>query len=372
MSIRRVKDVCKWLDRFAPPALAESWDNVGLIMGDPLSPLDRVMTCLTVTPTTASEAISQGAGLIVSHHPVLFKATKTLRADRPETGYLWNLARAGIAVASPHTAFDNTRGGINEILAAKVGLTNVEPLQTGPATSKLTKVVVFTPESDREAVLSAAFAAGAGRIGDYEGCSFDLVGKGSFLPLEGANPTIGQVGTRETVEEHRLEFVCPEGRLKSVLAAVHKAHSYEEPAIDIYTLAADPSASPGVGRIGSLAEPEPLGAFAARLSALLSAPGTQYVGDPSRPVTRVAIGCGAGDDFLSAAHRSGADVLLTGEARFHRGLEAESFGIGLITVGHHASERPGVEALSDLLASAFPDLTVWPSKSERDPFRTLS
>ncbi len=372
MSIRRVKDVCRWLDRFAPPALAESWDNVGLILGDPSSPLDRVMTCLTVTPATASEAISEGAGLIVSHHPVLFKATKTLRADRPETGYLWNLARAGISVASPHTAFDNTRGGINEILAGKVGLKDVEALQPSSSPSKLTKVVVFTPESDREAVLIAAFAAGAGRIGDYEGCSFDLLGKGSFLPLEGSNPTIGRVGSREVVEEHRLEFVCPEGRLRSVLAAVRRAHSYEEPAVDLYTLAPDPTAGPGVGRIGSLESLEPLGAFATRVAGLLSAPGTQYVGDPSRPIRRIAIGCGAGDDFLAVAQRAGADLLLTGEARFHRGLEAESLGMGLITVGHHASERPGVEALATLLAAEFPDLSIWASRSERDPFQSLT
>src|SRR5271170_6802396 len=124
-----VADVTSWLEDFAPARLAEPWDNVGLLWGDPTAPVDRVMTCLTVAPTSAAEAIRERAGLIVSHHPVLFREVKKIRADFPETGYLWNLARAGVAIASPHTAFDNTHDGINDILCRRLGLAEIAPLR---------------------------------------------------------------------------------------------------------------------------------------------------------------------------------------------------------------------------------------------------
>ena len=162
-----VGDVTGWLERFAPAGLAEPWDNVGLIWGDPSAPAGRVMTCLTVTPTTAGEAIEARAELIVSHHPVLFREVKKIRADWPDTGYLWKLARAGISVASPHTAFDNTENGINDLLCSRLEMIDVVPLRGAPwmleraaiAARRSFKVVVFTPEGEREAVSAAAFRA---------------------------------------------------------------------------------------------------------------------------------------------------------------------------------------------------------------------
>jgi dinuclear metal center YbgI/SA1388 family protein len=328
------------------------------------------MTCLTVTPRSADEAIAEGAQAIVSHHPVLFKATKSLRADRPETSYLWRLARAGVAILSPHTAFDNTTGGINDGLVRRIGLVDVEALRPSPPSSRH-KIVVFAPKEDCENVLSAAFAEGAGRIGAYEQCSFGSIGQGTFFGQEGSNPTIGQAGRREVVPEWRLEFVCPGDRLAAVLLAIRNAHSYEEPAIDVYPLGAEGPCGPGSGRIGRLANVESLGEFAGRVARLLDAPATQFVGDPARIVSRVALCCGAGDDFLPDAARLKADVLLTGEARFHRALEADALGIGLVVAGHHATERPGVEDLAVLIATAFPGLTTWASRLEVDPLRPV-
>jgi dinuclear metal center YbgI/SA1388 family protein len=362
-----VRDVEQWLDRFAPSRLAESWDNVGLLWGDPDAAVNRVMTCLTVTPPTAFEAIHERAELIVSHHPVLFRAVKRVVASQPDNGMLWHLARAGVSVLSPHTAFDNTEGGINDGLARRLGLVDVQPLRPTAPTGAF-KVVVFTPESDHEAVLAAAFRAGAGRIGAYEECSFSIPGMGTFFGAEGANPTVGQAGRRESVQEQRVELVCPAGRLSAVLSAVRSAHSYEEPAIDVYPLHVEPGA-PGAGRVGRLDPPSTLGTFARDVARALDAPGLRFVGESDRPVGRVAIVCGAGDDFLGEAVRAGADVLLTGEARFHRALEAESLGLGLIVAGHHATERPGVEDLAASLAGAFPGLVVWPSRREHDPLR---
>ena len=366
-----VSDVSAWLDRFAPRHLAESWDNVGLLWGDPSALAGRVMTCLTVTPSTADEAIAAGAGLIVSHHPILFKPVKAIRADRPDTGFLWRMARAGVAVLSPHTALDNTVGGMNDGLASRMGLVEVGPLRPTAAPS-LSKIVVFAPDPDRDAVMDAAFAAGAGKLGAYERCTFATRGRGSFVGMEGARPTIGVVGKVEEVEEWRIEMICPAAKVAGAVAAIRAAHSYEEPAIDVFALAM-PGGGPGIGRLGRLREPETLGGFAARVQSQLAAPGLQFAGDPDRPVSRVAIACGAGDDFLGDAHAAGADVLVTGEARFHRALEAEALGIGLVVAGHHATERPGVEDLADRLREAFaPGVTVWASEVERDPLKTIA
>jgi dinuclear metal center YbgI/SA1388 family protein len=366
----QVADVTGWLDEFAPPSLAEPWDNVGLLWGDPNASLTRVMTCLTVTAVTAHEAIEQGAGLIVSHHPVLFKAVKAVRADRPDTGFLWELGRSGISVTSPHTAFDNAVGGINDGLARRLGLLEIGPLRTMPAPASF-KVVIFVPPDSREAVLSAAFAAGAGRIGAYDECSFTGTGEGTFFGTGGANPAIGQAGRRETVRERRVELVCPAERIDTVLAAIRSRHPYEEPATDVYPLH-PPARTPGVGRVGRLGAPTSLAEFAAAVGQTLNAHGVQFVGAVDRRVERVAIACGAGDDFVGDAARVGADVLLTGEARFHRALEADALEVGLVVAGHHATERPGVEDLAERLGAAFPSLTVWASRLERDPLTAVT
>lgn len=365
-----VADLASWMERFAPSRLAEPWDNVGLLMGDPGTQIDRVMTCLTVTPVTVAEAIDGGAGAIISHHPILFRPVKTIRADTPEGGMLWRLAGAGVAVLSPHTAFDNTVGGINDGLARRLELRDVGALRRPKATSSLYKLVVFTPEADREGVMKAAFASGAGRIGNYSGCSFGVKGEGTFMGGEGARPTVGQAGRPESVEEWRLEFVCPGDRVAEVLAAVRGRHSYEEPAIDLVPLRPEP-AGPGIGRLGWLDQPEPLGSFAARVAGVLGAPGLRMVGDPDRTILRVAVACGAGGDFLDDAAKVGADVLVTGEARFHRTLEAEARDLALVITGHHASERLGVDDLAARLVNDRPELTVWASCRERDPLAIL-
>lgn len=364
-----VLDVTRWLDTFAPSRLAESWDNVGLLWGDPAAVVSRIMTCLTVTPSTAQEAVKERAELIVSHHPVLFKAVKNVRADSPENGMLWDLARAGIAVASPHTSFDNTLGGINDGLARRLGLADVEPLRRTPGAS-FSKVVVFSPRESREAILAAAFAAGAGRIGAYDECSFTGSGVGSFFGGEGTNPAVGRAGRRETVRELRIELRCMPDQIKEVLAAIRASHPYEEPAIDVYPLRQTPGVE-GVGRLGRWTEGKTLRDFAEFVARTLSARGLQYAGPADKPIARVAIVCGAGDDFLGEAARAHADVLVTGEARFHRALEAEAHGIGLILAGHHATERPGVEDLAELIAGAFPAVRVWASRLEADPLKSL-
>jgi dinuclear metal center YbgI/SA1388 family protein len=365
--MRTVSAICASLDRFAPPSLAADWDNVGLLLGDGAAEVRRVLTCLTVTPAVVEEAVAEKAELIVTHHPILFRGAKRLSTVATDGRLLWPLARAGVAVYSPHTAFDNTTGGINDSLARRLGLTNVAPLRRRDGDRKC-KVVVFVPDSDLQKVSDAMFAAGAGIIGQYEQCSFRLAGTGTFFGTDSTNPTVGQKGRREDVSEWRLEVVCPEASLAPALSAMRSAHSYEEPAFDVYPLKPLPGPG-GEGRVGELPAATGLRDLAARVKGELKAGAVQVVGDPGRPVRRVAVACGAAGEFLADAVRAKADVFLTGEMRFHDYLSAEAQGIALVLPGHYATERPAVEELAGRLQAEFRDLTVWASRKEADPVR---
>jgi dinuclear metal center YbgI/SA1388 family protein len=365
MTAINVAAVIEFLERFAPPALAEEWDNIGLLLGDRHAPVQRMMTCLTVTPESAAEAREAGVQLIVTHHPILFRAARRLTADTPEGQMLLGLAQASVAVYCPHTAFDSAMGGINAQLARRLELREVAPLRpaAGPRQCKL---VVFVPDSDLNRVSDAMFAAGAGHIGDYRECSFRLAGTGTFFGLDSTHPTLGQKGRREEVAEWRLEVVCPEGRVEEVVSAMRRAHSYEEPAYDVYPLRPTVMASGG-GRVGRLPQPIALAELARTVQSALNAPSVQIVGEPGRQIERVAIACGAGGEFTADAIRAGAEVFLTGELRFHDLLAAQAQGLALLLPGHYATERPGVEELAVRLQEAFPQVEVWASRRERNP-----
>jgi dinuclear metal center YbgI/SA1388 family protein len=365
-AMQTVAAIIDYLEQFAPSSLAANWDNVGLLLGERTAAVERLMTCLTVTPESAAEAVAERVQLIISHHPILFRPVKRLTDATPEGRMLLALARASVAVYSPHTAFDNTRDGINDLLARRLGLRDIRPLRTQPGPRQC-KVVVFVPDKDLQRVSDALFAAGAGTIGQYTQCSFRLEGTGTFFGGEGTNPTIGQKGRREEAREWRLEVVCPESRISAAIAAIRQSHSYEEPAFDVYPL--QPAPGQGEGRLGTLPVPQELEDLGRSLKTALSAGGVQVVGESQRAVERVAIVCGAGGEFIGDAVRARADVLVTGEARFHDCLEAKAQGLALLLPGHHATERCGVEELAQRLHQQWPALQVWASRREADPLR---
>jgi dinuclear metal center YbgI/SA1388 family protein len=360
----KLHELIAFLNQIAPLDLCADWDNVGLLLGDADANVKRILTCLTVTPPVVREAVDEKADAIVTHHPILFRGTKQVTSATPEGKMILDLARAGIAVYSAHTAFDNAPGGINEMLAARLQLTGVEPLRRSGLQQH--KVVVFTPESDLAKVSDAMFAAGAGRIGQYNECSFRLPGTGTFFGTDATNPTVGQKGRREEVAEWRLEVICPIERVDAVLSAMRKAHSYEEPAFDVYPLR-PASANVGVGRVGQLPKPTLLGDLAKSTQKTVAANAVQIVGDLSRKVARVAIVCGAGGEMLADAIAANADVFVTGEMRFHDCLQAQAHGLAVLLPGHYATERFGMEELAKRLQDKFPDLKVWASAKEKDP-----
>lgn len=363
------RDVIELLGKIAPLHLAESWDNVGLLWGDPKTNIRHLMTCLTITPEVVAEAVIEKAELIVTHHPLLFKPTQRITSETLEGRMLLKLAAAGISVYSSHTAYDNAPDGINDQLAAMLKLEKIRPLVQATPKSPY-KVVVFVPEQDFAPVSEAAFQAGAGIIGDYEQCSYRSSGTGTFFGSKNTNPSVGKNGRREEVTEYRLELFCSTARLPSVLHAIHHTHSYETPAIDVYPLhpeEASASSGEGAGRIGQLPTTMTSQALAEQVSQLLQT-SVNLTGDRTlTQISSVAIVCGAGGSLLSQAIRGGADAFLTGEIRFHDELAAQAAGLTVVAAGHYPTERHGMDVLARRLATSLPHCKVWASCTEGNP-----
>ncbi len=380
------------LQKLAPLETAEKWDNVGLLLGDAGQEISTVMTCLTLTPDVAQEAVRANAGLIVTHHPVLFKPVQQITGRTTEGRMILSLLRHGIAVYSPHTAWDNAPEGINQQLAELLELQNIKPIRPSPNEEQV-QIVTFVPVEHRPVVQRALWDAGAGVIHEYRDCSYFVSGTGTFFGGKDSHPAIGQAGRLEEVAEDRLEVVCPRSLVTKAIEALRAAHPYEEPAIDVYprhSLMGDG----GAGRYGDLPTPLPLAELnrivcerltAAQLpetrsaskgsspASLAGASGfvAPFVGESDQMISRLGVACGAAAEFAEDAQGLGCQALLTGEARFHACLEARSANFGLILPGHYATERLGMERLAELLAEHHPDLAVFASQDERDPLRTL-
>jgi dinuclear metal center YbgI/SA1388 family protein len=364
-----LRDLTAFLNQFAPTSLAESWDNVGLLLGDAGQTVDRVLTCLTLTSDVAREAIAEQADLVVTHHPVLFKPVQQITADDVAGRVLLDLLAARIAIYSPHTGYDGATRGINQQLAELLDLREVAPLRIRPARPSVhCKIVCFVPASHADAVRQALSEAGAGVIGEYSQCSFNVAGTGTFRGSEKSKPAVGEAERFETVPEIRVEMDCPTSRLTDAVSRLRAVHPYEEPAFDIYPLTDEPDGL-GAGRCGTLESEVSLAELIILVKQRLHLTHLQFVGDPASRMRRVAVACGAGGEFVSDALRQRCDVLITGEARFHSCLEARENGLALILPGHYATERPAMEKLAEVLARAFTGLTVWSSRAEADPLR---
>ncbi|HEX4247934.1 MAG TPA: Nif3-like dinuclear metal center hexameric protein [Pseudonocardia sp.] len=359
MTGARLRDVLDALEAAYPPALAESWDAVGLVCGDPDEPVSRVLVAVDPVPETVEEAVDIGAQLLVTHHPLLLHGVHGVPADHPKGRLVHRLVRAGVGLFTAHTNADSADPGVSDALAEALGVHVEGPLQPR-GTDDLDKIVTFVPVGAATSrVLDALAEAGAGQIGDYSHCAWSTEGTGQFLPHEGANPAIGAVGALEHVAETRLELVLPRGRRRAVLEALRAAHPYEEPAFDLFELAEIPGRR-GLGRVGELAGPESLAAFTERAAAALPATawGVRAAGDPERTIRRVAVCGGAGDSALAAATAAGVDVYLTADLRHHPAGEHLLAGTlpgrptpALVDVAHWASEHPWCEQAAGVIRS---------------------
>jgi dinuclear metal center YbgI/SA1388 family protein len=362
--LKTVADIMDAVDRLAPFRAAEAWDNVGLLLGDAAWPARRVLVCLDVSEAVCREAARRRAGLVLAHHPLLFKDVDRLTIETRHGRLALALLASRRALIAAHTNLDGAEGGLCDILAGMVGLGDLEPLRAEPA-GKHYKVVVFTPPQVLEAVRAAAFDAGAGRIGNYAECAFAAEGQGTFRPGDGSKPAVGRRGRRSSVRELRLEFLADDRRLGGVLAAVARAHPYEEPAVDVYPLHAAPGRT-GLGRIGCLVRPTSAGRFAETLRKALGLRHIALAGPPGRKVRRVAVVTGAGSGLVDSVLAAGADAFLTGELKFHEIEDLAAAGLAVVLGGHYRTERVPLERWAPRLARELKGVEVRMSRSERE------
>ncbi|ACQ80084.1 protein of unknown function DUF34 [Beutenbergia cavernae DSM 12333] len=348
-----LRDVLTPVERRYPPASAQPWDAVGLVLGDPDQEVRRVLLAVDPVEEVAAEAIALGADLLVVHHPLYLRGVHGFAATTPKGWVAHALSRAGVALYVAHTNADDAPGGVSEALARAVGLEDLAPLVPSPAQVPLDVVVAYVPREHTHAVREALAAAGAGAIGAYDGCAWSVEGEGTFRPGPGANPTVGTVGELAVVREDRLEMVAPRARRDDVVAALRAAHPYEEPAFHVLEVTAPPrqGAARGTGRVGRLPAPTPLAEFARQVAAALpaTAQGVRVAGDGAALVSTVAVCGGSGDAFLGEARAAGVDVYLTADLRHHPASEFRSAGQRpfLLDAAHWASEWPWLPVLAE-------------------------
>lgn len=364
----RLADVIEVLDEAYPPRLAQSWDSVGLVCGDP----DEAIASVTIAVDATAEVVASvpERGLLLAHHPLLLRGVDTVAADTAKGSLLHAMIRTGRALFTAHTNADSAAPGVSDALAEALGLTVTDVLSPEPATSALDKWGVYVPRAVAAAVRAAMFDAGAGQIGDYAQCSWSVAGVGQFLPMAGASPAIGAVGTVEQVDEDRVEMVAPRSRRAALLAALRAAHPYEEPAFDIVALASAADGT-GLGRIAELSEPEPLRTFVTRVRRGLPTTtwGVRASGDPDAIVSRVALCGGAGDSLLAEVAAAGVQAYVTADLRHHPADEhRRSSGVALVDVAHWASEFPWCGQAAALLRRHFADVPVTVSPVRTDPW----
>jgi dinuclear metal center YbgI/SA1388 family protein len=363
----RLGEVIAVLDEAYPPQLAHDWDSVGLVCGDPDEQLESVTLAVDATDAVV-DTVGPG-GLLVAHHPLLLRGVDTVAASTPKGALIHRLIRSRAALFTAHTNADAANPGVSDALAESLGLTVDGVLEPAGFGAALDKWVIFVPADNTEVLREALFAAGAGRIGDYSHCSWSITGTGQFLPGAGASPAIGTVGAVQRVEEDRVEVIAPASLRARVLAAMRAAHPYEEPAFDVFSLAALPAGT-GIGRVGSLPRPLRLADFVELVNQTLPQTtwGVRAAGDPDASITRVAVCGGSGDSLLGAARSAGVQAYLTADLRHHPADEhRRGSEVALIDVAHWASEYPWCSQAAALLRSHFGEslpVTVCPVRTD--------
>jgi dinuclear metal center YbgI/SA1388 family protein len=361
------------MDRLAPPALAESWDNVGLLLGRRSDPVTRVLLCIDLVDAVVDEAIAREVDAVVAYHPPIFSGLKSITDATAQNAALLTLIKAGIAVHSPHTAADAAIGGVNDWLADGLGAGTREAIRPAGSlpSSERYKIVTFTPSAAADAIRTAMAAAGAGRIGGYDQCATEVPVIGTFRGGEGTNPVVGKRGRLERVEETRLEMVCGSAVLGAAIAALRATHPYEEPPIEVHPLAPRPDPSIGAGRLVTLETPATVTTLVERLRGHL---GTDRfsVHEPDRRRKHRVIGlcAGSGAELMPDAFDRGATLFLTGELKHHDVLDAGRRDAAVILAGHTNTERGWLKVLRNALQRELAGVEIETSKADRDPLRT--
>ncbi|ETI65948.1 Nif3-like dinuclear metal center hexameric protein [Neobacillus vireti] len=364
-------EIIQLFEQFSPKGLAMEGDKIGLQIGRLNKKVERVMIALDVLENVIDEAIEKNVQLIIAHHPIIYRPLKTLLTDTVQGKMIEKLVKHDIAVYAAHTNLDVAKGGVNDLLAAALGLEDAEVL-VPTFDTKLKKLVVYVPASHAEEIRQVLGNAGAGFIGNYSHCSFTAAGTGRFLPGEQTNPFLGSSGQLEEVDEVRIETIVPEPLLKKTITAMIKAHPYEEVAYDVYALE-NKGEVLGLGRIGRVEEMT-LAEFAEKVKYSLEVDKVRVVGDLGTKVKKVAVLGGDGNKYFMNAKFKGADVYVTGDVYYHTAHDAMMQGLNMIDPGHNVEKvmKKGLTAaLQKMCQESGYKVEIFPSEVNTDPFQFI-
>lgn len=359
----KIKDITSALEAWAPRSLQEDYDNSGLQVGDPETEISSALVCLDCTEAVVEEAAKLGCGLIISHHPVIFKGLKSLVARSYVERTVLAALRHNIALYAIHTNLDNVIDGVNGEIAARLGLKALHVLDPKPA--QLRKLVTFVPTEHAEAVRNALFATGAGHIGTYDECSFNLVGTGTFRGGEGTQPFVGKPGERHHEAEERVELIYHAPREAAILSGLHQAHPYEEVAYDLYALL-NAHQQVGSGLVGEWEEALDEQAFLAKLKEVFGLQVLRHTKLLSKPIKRVALCGGSGAFLLGKAVAAKADAYITGDVKYHQFFDADG-RLLLADIGHYGSEQFTMHLIQRRLRELLPTFAVRLTENVTDP-----
>jgi dinuclear metal center YbgI/SA1388 family protein len=367
MATTTIKEVTDYLESLAPKAYQESYDNSGLLTGDRKSVVKGVLVTLDCIEAVVDEAIQTSCNLIVAHHPILFKGLKKLTGESYVERTLIKAIRHDIAIYAIHTNLDNVYQGVNKRIGEKIGLKNMTVL--APKANTLLKLTTFIPIENKDEVLVALHQAGAGNLGDYKNCSFQVEGTGTFLPTENANPAIGEKNRQESVNEVRVEMIFP-GYLKTqIVSTLKKVHPYEEVAFYLQALENENS-EVGAGMIGDLETPMELISFLSSLKSTMNVSSIRHTPSTSKKISRVAVCGGSGSFLLNQAIKAGADIFISADFKYHEFFDADG-KIVIADIGHFESEQYTKDLLSEVLREKFTTFATTFSKTITNPISYL-
>ncbi|MFI4910127.1 MAG: Nif3-like dinuclear metal center hexameric protein [Sedimentisphaeraceae bacterium JB056] len=364
----KVSELIEIVDCIAPFELAQSWDNVGLLIGDADCDVSGCMFAVDVTESVVDEAIKAGCNTIIGYHPVVWDALKRITKQGPRP-VVYKLLANGINVISVHTALDAADGGVNDALAQAVGFVEAQPLSdyVSLSTEDMYKLIVFVPSENINQVSEAVFAAGAGNLGNYSNCGFTSSGQGSFMPLEGSNPAVGTQNKLERVEEQRFETIVRASCLEKVVEAMKKAHPYEMPAYDIIKLDLLKKRM-GIGRYGKLSQKRAVADIVADIKETTGVKTIGFVGSEKEYVLSGAVCAGSCGSILNKVIANECDIYITGELKHHDALVVREAGILCLCLGHSFSERFILEKLKKQIKETCSNMITLLSETDRDPF----
>lgn len=358
-----IQELVDFLNTNIPLDIQEEYDNSGLLVGDTRQELKGVLISVDATEEVIDEAIRKEANFVLTHHPVIFSGLRNITGKNYVERTVIKAIRNNIVIYAAHTSLDNLKDGINFKMADKLGLKNQTILK--PAKNQLLKLVFFVPHDHADAVRKAVFDAGAGIVGDYEGCSYNLDGKGSFRPGEGTDPYVGQMGQMHFEEETRVETWLPRHKTGQVLKAMNEAHPYEEVAYDLYPLL-NSDRETGAGVIGELDEEIPEKEFLDQLKQTFNLPAIRHTKLLYSFVSRIALCGGSGSFLLEDAIAQGADAFVSADFKYHRFFDAED-KILIADIGHYESEAVAKDFFYELLREKFHNFAVHLSEINTNP-----